>query len=208
MESTLVKYVWGIIAWLRRIYTRHPDFVSLKVGDTNAVPEWWTRLSPQFKKQCHRREENLSSDYTYGSATVRPLYYHGEKNDPSIQDIVSKIDLESILKSLMMKAQPGLSKDGPLQHRSCLSTLYNAAARPGEVKHVDTSNWMWHGLPLEALDIKWLEVKTLSIQAMSMLADKLHYLLCWYHSLGSYWCVEMGLHRNPFQDTFKTFLYS
>ena len=111
MESTLVKYVRRTIAWLRRIYPRHPDFVGLKVGDTNAVPEWWTHLSLQFKKQCHRREENLSSDYTYGSATVRPLYYHREKNDPSIQDIVSKIDLGYILKSLMMKAQPGLSED-------------------------------------------------------------------------------------------------
>ena len=50
-------------------------------------------------------------------------------------------------------------------------------------------------------------MKTLSIQAMSMLADKLHYLLCWYHCLGSYWCVEMGLHQNPGQDAFKTFLY-
>ena len=50
MESTLVKYVGRIIAWLRRIYPRHPDFVSLKVGDPNAVPEWWTHLSLQFKK--------------------------------------------------------------------------------------------------------------------------------------------------------------
>ena len=60
MVSTLVKYVGRIIAWLRRIYPRHPDFVSLKVGDPNAVPEWWTHLSPQLKKQCHRREENLT----------------------------------------------------------------------------------------------------------------------------------------------------
>ena len=40
-----------------------------------------------------------------------------------------------------------------------------------------------------------------------MLPDKLHYLLCFYHSIGSFWAVEGGLFRTPSQSAFVTFLF-
>ena len=123
-----------------------------------------------FKSSAIDVETIVSSDYIYGSATVRPLYYHGE-SDPTLRDSVSMIDLEHVLGSLFKKAKVGLIKDGPLQYRACLSQLYNCCVRPWEVKHGNTANWMWHGLSLEVLDIKWLEMKTLLIQAMAIIAD-------------------------------------
>ena len=82
-----------------------------------------------------------------------------------------------------MNAYQGLDRDGPLQKRAHFSLQYNAVGRPGEVKFIDTANWMFHP-QVEVTSIQWLDMKTLTLQAMPMLADKTHYLCDFYHSIG------------------------
>ena len=60
---------------------------------------------------------------------------------------------------------------------------------------------------VEATDIQWMDMKTLTLQAMVMVADKKHYLCDFYHSVGSYWCVEEGLMRFPEEEAYQTFLF-
>jgi hypothetical protein len=46
--STLSKYIGKAILQIRRKFPNHPDFASLKPTD---VPEWWTRMRPNFEKE-------------------------------------------------------------------------------------------------------------------------------------------------------------
>ena len=140
------------------IYPTRPDFANLETGSAPDVPDWWHRLLPIILEECERREENLSSNFTYGSPTARPLYFSAE--DYKFGDIVTEFGLERILKSLMMDAKPGLDRDGPLQKRAYLSLQYNDVGRPGEVKFNDTAHWMSHP-QVKATDIQWMDMKTL-----------------------------------------------
>ena len=102
--------------------------------------------------------------------------------------------MKSMLKKLMKDAIMGPinpTDAGPLQKRAWLSILYNAVGRSGELKYIDTANWMWH-YRYQVIDILWSEMKTNTVQAMPMFADRQQYLLCFYHSLGSFWSVEGG----------------
>ena len=65
-ESTLVKYVGKTIAWLRRKFPNHPDFVDLDPKKPNDVPEWWTILKRKFSKDINDFQERLDSDYVFG----------------------------------------------------------------------------------------------------------------------------------------------
>ena len=148
----------------------HPDFASLR-PDPNEVPDWWSRLLPQFRKACKGREANLGSEYICGSGDIRPLYYSpldfntrllseegaDEAEETDINKIVSKIGLEYVLKRLVEQAADGYAKDGPLQKRAMLALLYNAVGRPGEVKFVDSAVWKYHSR-FQVLDIVWAEM--------------------------------------------------
>ena len=76
MHGSLLKYVGRTITWLRRIFSKHPDFINLKVNDPTDVPDWWTRMSPGIKKECKRREQSLDSDLIFGIGATRPLYFN------------------------------------------------------------------------------------------------------------------------------------
>lgn len=113
------------------------------------------------------------------------MYYRGEeKADTIIQYVFVIVFFEYIINSLLRKATPGLAKYGTLQPRLCLSTLYNCDVYPLEIKDVAIANWMWYSGSLEVLDLKWLEIKTLSIQEMGIITNRLHCFLDWYHYIG------------------------
>jgi hypothetical protein len=53
----------------------------------------------------------------------------------------------------------------------------------------------------------WLELKTVSKQAMPMFPNKHSWLTDFYHCLGSYWAVEEGLFRTDDDDGIQSFLF-
>jgi len=209
MYSTLSKYLGRTIAGLQRKFPRHPDFVNLK---KNKVPAWWSILRPKFEKDCERTQMKINSDFTYGGPKIRPLYLKNSSASASAfdskidRDFVTRIDLESVLKSLMHSATNTFAKEGPMQKRAMLAILYNAVGRSGEVKFVDTSNWMYD-TRFEVTDILWQQSKTSSIQTMPMLVDKHHYSVCFYHSIGCYFAVEHGLARDGTLEEYSSFLF-
>lgn len=175
--STLVKYAGKILLQIRRRFPTHPDFVGLK--SEKEVPPWWTRMHPNFEKELDQFYMRLGSDYTFGETKTRPLYsdnrfvgYDGELNLP-INDFISATDLKSILANLMRSSVLNASSNSPgkLQQRAWLSILYNAVGRGGEIKFVDTAEWVYHPR-FEAIDILWLELKTKQKYAMPMVPDK------------------------------------
>ena len=156
--------------------------------DMQAGPEWWKSLKPRLEKGIDDLLQRFDNDFSHGSTATRPLYYKnsfGSVRTEDDRDLVTMIDLEMILGKLFKEAIIKSTTDGPLQYRARLSILYNAAGRPGEIKFVDTANWKWHGR-FELPDIVWQETKTMSIQAMPMFPDKEHFLLDFYHALGSF----------------------
>ena len=83
---------------------------------------------------------------------------------------------------------------------------YMAVGRGGEVKFNDTSEWMHHP-PFGCTDVKWIESKTVSKQAMPMFSNKSSWLTDFFHCAGSYWAVEDGLFRTPEHNGIQTFLF-
>lgn len=138
--------------------------------------------------------QRFDNDFTHGARPVRPLYM-SNKYTHSSQGPAHMISLEWVVEQLMRNAVVGDHvKDGPLQRRASLVNLYLAAGRTGEVKFIDTANWMWHPM-FEITDTKWIETKTNSVQAMPMFPGNDGYLADWYHAIGSFWAVEGGLYR-------------
>jgi len=135
-----------------------------------------------FKKACEGREANLGSEFTCGSGDIRPLYFNTkdynirllseegaeEAEEAALSEIIPQIGLEYVLKRLIEQAEDGLAKDGPLQRRAILSSLYNATGRPGEAKFIDTANWQWHSR-FELTNIMWAQMKTLSLHGMGVI---------------------------------------
>ncbi|KAL7527061.1 hypothetical protein ACHAXR_003748 [Thalassiosira sp. AJA248-18] len=213
---TLSKYVGRTISFFRRSFPCHPDFVQLDPNDQQAGPNWWKRLKPCFEKALDDFHRRFDNDFSSGATKILPLYYKNEydamsnvhRRETDNYDIVSHIDMELVLKKLMKEAMVGHSNEGPLQRRAWLTILYNAVGRPGEIKFNDTNNWMWHPR-FEVVDILWQETKTSTstLQAMAMVPNKMHYLICFYNSIGSFWAVEGGLFRTDSQASCATFLF-
>ena len=186
-QISIVKYVGRTVAWFRRAFPTHKDFKDLDATDPQAGPTWWSRLKPKLANQIDDLHQRFDNDFSYGANATRPLYFN---NNPSgtnevseTRDYVTTVDLKWVLKSLMKKANVGHNiTDGPLQHRAWLSILYNAVGRPGEIKFVDTANFIWHP-QIDVTDIVWLETKTSNLQAMGMLPYKVHYSVDFYHCL-------------------------
>ena len=215
MKETLVKYIVQTIAWFRRQFPNHPDFADLDPNDAQDGPDWWRQgMMEKVGKDIEAFQKRLDSDFTFGSTPTRPLYYRNSLNvlergegGPVEREMIAKIDLESILKGLFRKATKiGYAEQGPLQQRAWLSFLYNAVGRTMEIKFIDTNTWMYHPA-FELLDTPWTETKTSTIQAMPMVPDKKHFLLCTYHSLGSFWAVEQGLMCSDKQESCASFLF-
>lgn len=197
VTSTLAKYIGKALLNIRRKFPEHPDFTGLK---PNEVPGWWTRMRPQFEKECDKYHLTIGSEFTFGETTVRPLYSNNisvgyQQSDLPINDYVSIIDLQSILKRLMNDATLNCSSEGKLQQRAWLAILYSAVGRGGEVKFIDTADWMYHPL-FEVTDIGWTELKTREKYAMPMVPNKKDFTFDFYHSLGSFFAVENGLFRS------------
>jgi len=195
LKTTLSKYIGKIIVLIRRKFPTHPDFAGLKPQE---VPEWWTQLRPQFEKECDRFLLNIGSEFTFGEMTVRPLYSDNEfvgysaHGEVPINDYISVIDLNTILRNQMKEAKLSCDREGKLQQRAWLAILFSAVGRGGEVKFVDIADWMWHPR-FEVVDIGWTELKMREKYAMPMVPHKRQYLADFYHAIGSFWAVEGGL---------------
>lgn len=161
--STLGKYVGKVINLIRHKFPHHPDYAGLK---SDEVPAWWSRDRKSFETECsdsHRRM--AGSEYFVGQMETRPLYsdnifvgYDGVLESP-INDYISIIDLQSILKQLFAAATLDCNKEGKLQQRSWIAECFHAVGRGGEVKFIDTADFMYHPW-YEVLDTKWTETKT------------------------------------------------
>jgi hypothetical protein len=84
--------------------------------------------------------------------------------------------------------------------------MYSAAGRGGEVKFVNTQDWMHHGR-FGCTDTVWTESKTLHKYSMPMVPNKSDYTYDFYHCLGSYFMCEDGLYRLPSDVAFESFLF-
>lgn len=192
--DSLVKYAGRIIAWFRRAFPDHPDFSGLDPRDEQAAPAWWTRCKPKLEREIDDMLQRFDNDFTTGARAVRPLY-ENNKYTHSSQGLVQMISLTWIVEQLMRKGVVGdYVEEGALQQRAWLVNLYLSAGRPGEIKFIDTNNWMWHPT-FEITDTKWVETKTNSVQAMPMFPRNGGYLTDWYHCLGSFFACEGGLFR-------------
>lgn len=148
--STLSKYIGKIIKMIQYKFPMHEDFAGLDINKQSDVPEFWTLLRPRFEAECDRYQNTIGSDYSFGDTTKRPLYLsnmHSPVNadDSSIRDYVSRIDLQYILKTLVKRTTSiGHIIDGNLQHRFMIALTYMGCGRGGEVKFVNTSDWIYH----------------------------------------------------------------
>ena len=79
----------------------------------------------------------------------------------------------------------GCIVDGKLQHRAMIATTFMAAGRGGEVKFVNTSDWVYHPR-FRCSDIVWTELKTVKKYAMPMYNNKDCWLSDFYHAVGAY----------------------
>ena len=52
--SALQQYIGNIIKLIQYKFPEHDDFKDLDVRDPYAVPSWWSRLRPEFERQCER----------------------------------------------------------------------------------------------------------------------------------------------------------
>jgi hypothetical protein len=192
---------------IRRKFPNHPDFKNLKPDEH---PSWWTRIRPLFESECDSFQLRLGSDFTYGATMIRPLY---SKNDyvgndmPALSDYVSMTDLRYVLKRLFMDATLNCLHEGKLQKRAWLAILYSAAGRGGEVKFIDTADWMYHPR-IQVPDIGWTELKTKEKYACPVVPDKDDFMPDVFHCLGSFWSVEGGLYRDgEDQQAIASFLF-
>jgi hypothetical protein len=144
----------------------------------------------------------LGSDFTFGETSTRSLYQdNGQTGHVGevINDYVSLINLNSILRKHMKDAPLNCDRNGKLQQRCWLTLLYQAVGRGGEIKHQDFTEWMWHPR-YEVIDIGLTELKLLEKYSMPMVPHRNHFLNDFYHCLGSFWAVERGLFRLDGED--------
>ena len=81
MKETLVKYIVQTIAWFRRQFPNHPDFVDLDPNDAQDGPDWWRQgMMEKVGKDIEAFQKRLDSDFTFGSTPTRPLYYRNSLN--------------------------------------------------------------------------------------------------------------------------------
>ena len=196
VTTTLAKYMGKVLVQIRRKFPAHPDFVGLREKE---VPGWWSRMRAAFEKECDSFHLTIGSEFTFGETTTRPLYSDNghvgyQQSDLPLNDFISVIDLRSILHHLMKTATLGHTTEGKLQQRAWIAILYLAAGRGGEIKFIDTADWMYHPL-YQVTDTGWTELKTRSKYAMPMVPHKCHFLFDFYHAIGSFWAVESGLFR-------------
>jgi hypothetical protein len=157
MPSTLTKYIGKTLLEIRKKFPQHPDFEGLK--NNSDVPKWWSNMHPTFEKQCTRFHYKLGSDYTFGETSTRTLYQdngYSHIDREVINDYVSLIDLNMILRKLMKDAVLNSNQSGKLQQRCWLAILYQAIGRGGEIKRQDLTEWMYHP-KFETVDIQWTE---------------------------------------------------
>jgi hypothetical protein len=127
MHSTLSKYVGRIIGFFKRKFSTHPDFIDLNPRNENAVPAWWTNMRSKFERDVSRAQKKKSSECAYGGPKIRPLYYKSSNasitasDTETVCDYVSRIDICSILKTLMLEATITHAKEGPMQKRAQLA---------------------------------------------------------------------------------------
>lgn len=199
--EVLAQYIGNVIKLFQRTFPMHEEFRGLNVNDSSDVPDFWKNLRPQFLTACGRFQLRVGSEYGFSDTYVRPLYSSNRytaphASDGQIIDYVSLVDLRYVLKQLIDKARPdSLQLDGPLQHRAIIALTFMAVARGGEVKFVDTSNFMLHPY-LGCTDLVWSELKNIKAKyAMPIFPNKDTYESDIYHSIGGFWCVERGLFR-------------
>lgn len=214
-ESVLLGYVGKLVKLLHFKFPQHEDYRGLDPRKSSDVPEWWTLMRPRFEKALDRFHNEIGSEYISGETAKRPLYSSNgiaactaeDWANASIRDFVSMIDLRSILKQLIRTADPihRYHRDGKLQHRLIVALTYSAAGRGGEVKFVNTQDWMHHAR-FGCTDTVWTESKTLHKYSMPMVPNKSDYTYDFYHCLGSFFMCEDGLHRLPSDAAFVSFL--
>lgn len=187
--STLGKYVGKVINLIRHKFPHHPDYAGLK---SDEVPAWWSRDRKSFETECsdsHRRM--AGSEYFVGQMETRPLYsdnifvgYDGVLESP-INDYISVIDLQSILKKLFAAATLDCNKEGKLQQRSWIAECFHAVGRGGEVKFIDTADFMYHPR-YEVLDTKWTETKTRSKYSCPIVPNNVNIQTRAFHKMWEY----------------------
>lgn len=199
--TTLAKYVGKVINEIRHKFPTHPDFAGLKPEE---VPSWWTRDRKSFEQECSDNQRRMAgSEYFVGQMETRPLYsdngavgYDGVLDAP-ISDYISVIDLQYILKKLFGAATLDGFKEGKLQQRAWIALCFHATGRSGEVKFVDTADFMFHPR-YDVLDPKWTEAKTRSKYSCPLVPNVVSFgfLSDTIHVIASFFLVERGLFRH------------
>ena len=194
--TTLEKYIGKIIKYFRVVDPNHPDWKDLDPHDQKAVPEFWSNIRPNFKKEIQLFHLLYRGDGVIGLEDIRPLYDCLGLDDEGGKYPHRVCDLKHIFIHLIKTADEGGNRDN-LQRLAIIHAIAEAIGRGGEAKFQTFRDWFFDHL-WNVTNTPWKEKKTIQGYAMARVADE-HWYKDWYFTMGMFALCENGLYRTPSQ---------
>ena len=189
---TLVKYIGKHIKYFRKVYPDHPHWRHLNPNRQDAVPQWWTELSPLFMKSARNFMLQYQGDGVFGVNDIKPLYQDLGLDDNNGSEPLLVCDQKHIAIGLVKKAA---NTNNNLQMLAIIHSVADAIGRGGEAKSQTFRDWSFD-YSWNVTNTPWKEKKTIQGYAMPRVADERWYA-DWYLSMGMYCMCEKGLYRTP-----------
>jgi hypothetical protein len=189
---TLVKYIGKHIKYFRKVYPNHPDWKYLPRNRQDAVPQWWTELSPLFMKSARNFMLQYQGDGVFGVNDIKPLYQDLGLDDNNGTEPLRICDQKHIAISLVKGA---VNTNNNLQMLAIIHSVADAIGRGGEAKSQTFRDWSFDYL-WNVTNTPWKEKKTIQGYAIPRVSDE-HWYADWYLSMGMYCMCEKGLYRTP-----------
>ena len=195
-STTLEKYIGKIIKYFRVVDPNHPDWRDLDPNDQKAVPEFWSNLRPNFKKEIQLFHLLYRGDGVIGLEDIRPLYDFLGLDDEGGKYPHRVCDLKHIFIHLIKTADGGGNRNN-LQRLAIIHAIAEAIGRGGEAKFQTFRDWLFDPL-WNVTNTPWKEKKTIQGYAMARVADE-HWYNDWYCTMAMFALCENGLYRTPSQ---------
>jgi hypothetical protein len=154
--QTLVKYIGKHIKYFRTVYPDHPDWKDLP-NRQEAVPKWWTELSPLFVKSARNFMLQYQGDGVFGVNEIKPLYQDLGLDDNNGTEPLRICDQKHIGISLVKGA---VHNNNNLQMWAIIHSVADAIGRGGEAKSQTFRDWSFDYL-WNVTNTPWKEKKTI-----------------------------------------------
>ena len=206
------KYLMAVMNEIRKKHGRDPVMQGTLPlnGDQ---PCWFGPLKSRFSAEATRFQliqmqdpDNVIGDNTTLSLP-RPRFKDINFDPEDARDqqwfldtpdaLMTAFDLKQAMSGFVRRSMCGINTK-MLQGRALMSTIFNGAMRSGEVKYQQFQNWEFMS-SIPCLEVMNEESKTTKKTTMPMVPDAESPLLCFVHSLASYFSVESGLMRTELQ---------